>query len=124
VDGVPLSLSCKLNQVVEYSAAQLDAVYAAISHPVRRSVLERLRPGGATVSELAAPHAMSLAAVSKHIRVLEDAGLVRRSIVGREHHLALEPSPLRSAAGWLDTYRRFWDERLDLLEARLREPRG
>jgi DNA-binding transcriptional ArsR family regulator len=63
---------------------------------------------------------MSLAAVSKHIRVLEDAGLVRRTIQGREHHLALEPVPLSAAAGWLDTYRRFWEERLDLLDAKLR----
>lgn len=112
--------SSKLNQVVEYSDGRLDAIYAAISHPVRRSVLEQLRPGGATVTELAAPHPMSLAAVSKHIRVLEAAGLVRRSIEGREHHLALEPAPLMTAAGWLDSYRRFWEERLDRLEARIR----
>ena len=109
----------KLNQLVEYSDGRLDAIYAAISHPVRRSVLDQLRPGGATVTQLAARYPISLAAVSKHIRVLEDAGLVRRSIEGREHHLALEPSPLMTAAGWLDTYRRFWDERLDRLEARI-----
>lgn len=109
-----------LNQVVEYSAGQLDSVYAAISHPVRRRVLAQLRPGGATVTELAAAHPISLAAVSKHIRVLEDARLVRRTIVGREHRLTLEPAPLGAAAGWLDTYRQFWDERIDLLEARLR----
>ncbi len=110
----------KLNQLVEYPDDRLDAVYAAISHPVRRSVLEQLRPGGATVTELAAPHPMSLAAVSKHIRVLEDAGLVRRSVQGREHHLVLEPQPLMTAAGWLVSYRRLWDKRLDQLEARLR----
>jgi DNA-binding transcriptional ArsR family regulator len=106
--------------LVEYSNGQLDAVYAAISHPVRRSVLDQLRPGGAIVTQLAARYPMSLAAVSKHIRVLEDAGLVGRSIQGREHHLALEPSPLMTAAGWLDSYRQFWDERLDRLEGRLR----
>ena len=115
--------SRKLNQMVEHSDGQLDAVYSAIAHPVRRRVLEQLRPGGATVSELAAPHRISLAAVSKHIRVLEDAGLVQRSIHGREHHLVLEPHPLMTAAGWLDSYRRFWDARLDRLEARLREAR-
>jgi DNA-binding transcriptional ArsR family regulator len=109
-----------LNQVVEYSSRKLDAVYAAIAHPVRRRVLNQLRARGATVTELAAAHPMSLAAVSKHIRVLEDAGLVRRTIVGREHRLTLEPAPLGAAAGWLDTYRAFWEERLDLLEARLR----
>jgi DNA-binding transcriptional ArsR family regulator len=109
-----------LNQVVEYSTRQLDAVYAAIAHPVRRRVLEQLRPRGATVTELAAAHPISLAAVSKHIRVLEDAHLVRRTVVGREHRLTLEPAPLGAAAGWLDTYRQFWEARLDLLEARLR----
>ena len=109
-----------LNQVVEYSNRKLDAVYGAIAHPVRRRVLAQLRPHGATVTELAAAHPMSLAAVSKHIRVLEDAGLVRRSIVGREHRLTLEPAPLGVAARWLETYQQFWEERLDLLEARLR----
>jgi DNA-binding transcriptional ArsR family regulator len=109
-----------LNQVVEYSKAKLDAVYGAIAHPVRRRVLNQLRTRGATVTQLAAAHPMSLAAVSKHIRVLENAGLVRRTIVGREHRLTLEPAPLGAAAGWLDTYRAFWEDRLDLLEARLR----
>jgi DNA-binding transcriptional ArsR family regulator len=112
-----------LNQVVEYSNRKLDAVYGAIAHPVRRRVLDQLRPRGATVTELAAAHPISLAAVSKHIRVLEDAGLVRRTIVGREHRLTLEPAPLGAAAGWIDTYRNFWEERLDLLEARLRSRR-
>ena len=113
-----------LNQMVEYSPSGLDAVYAALSHPVRRSLLEHLRPGGAKVTELAAPFPMSLAAVSKHIRVLESAGLVQRTIIGREHRLVLEPSPLMSAATWLESYRRFWEERLDLLEARLRQERS
>jgi DNA-binding transcriptional ArsR family regulator len=112
-----------LNQMVEYQA-ELDGVYAALSHPVRRNLLEHLRPRGAKVTELAAPFPISLAAVSKHIRVLESAGLVRRTIVGREHQLVLEPAPLISAATWLDSYRRFWEERLDLLEARLRQERS
>jgi DNA-binding transcriptional ArsR family regulator len=109
-----------LNHMVEYRPKPLDAVYAALSHPVRRSLLERLRPGGAKVTELAAPYSMSLAAVSKHIRVLESAGLVRRTVIGREHQLVLETSPLMDASKWLDSYRRFWEDRLDLLEARLR----
>jgi DNA-binding transcriptional ArsR family regulator len=112
-----------LNQMVEYQA-ELDEVYAALSHPVRRSLLEHLRPRGARVTELAAPFPMSLAAVSKHIRVLESAGLVRRTIVGREHQLVLEPTPLMSATTWLDSYRRFWEDRLDLLDARLRQERS
>jgi DNA-binding transcriptional ArsR family regulator len=109
-----------LNQVVEYRSGQLDAVYAALAHPVRRTLLAHLRPGGAKVTDLAAPFPMSLAAVSKHIRVLESAGLIQRTIRGREHQLVLEPSPLMSAADWLDSYRRFWEERLDLLDAKLR----
>src|SRR6266704_3273552 len=100
--------------MVEYLPDQLDAVYGALSHPARRTLLERLKAAEARVTELAAPFAMSLEAVSKHIRVLESAGLVRRTIHGREHQLALEPSPLISAAGWLDPYRSFWEARLDL----------
>jgi DNA-binding transcriptional ArsR family regulator len=109
-----------LNQMVEYRGGQLDVVYAALAHPVRRALLEHLRPGGARVTELAAPFPMSLAAVSKHIRVLESAGLIQRTIRGREHQLVLEASPLMGAADWLDSYRGFWEARLDLLDARLR----
>jgi DNA-binding transcriptional ArsR family regulator len=105
--------------VVEYRAAQLDAVYGAISHPVRRSLLERLTSDRARVTELAGGFDVSLAAVSKHIRVLEDAGLVRRSISGRDHWLALEASRLEPASRWLDTYRRFWEAGLDKLEEQL-----
>lgn len=109
-----------LNQMVEYRDDRLDATYAAISHRVRRAVLQQLRGGQAKVTELAVPFAMSLAAVSKHIRVLEDAALLERTIRGREHLIALNPSPLLPAARWLDSYQTFWEERLDLLEAKLR----
>jgi DNA-binding transcriptional ArsR family regulator len=108
-----------LNRMVEYGDEQLDAVFAALSHPVRRGILDLLRPAPTKVTELAAPFPMSLAAVSKHIRVLEEAGLVRRNVRGREHQLALEALPLAKGELWLDTYRRFWESRLDLLEARL-----
>lgn len=104
--------------MVEHRA--LDATYGAISHPVRRAVLERLREGEARVTELAEPFAISLAAVSKHIRMLENAGLLERVVRGREHHLALNPSPLLPAARWLDSYQAFWEGRLDQLEAKLR----
>ena len=97
----------------------LDAVYGAVSHPARRRVLELLAPGPARVTDLAAPFEMSLAAVSKHIHVLEEAGLVRRTVAGREHRLALEAGPLAPAAEWLGAYRRFWEDRLDAQEARL-----
>jgi DNA-binding transcriptional ArsR family regulator len=118
-------LKCaKLNQVVEYHGSSLDAIYGAISHPVRRTLLERLTAGRARVTELAGPFNVSLAAVSKHIRVLEDAGLVRRSIRGREHWLALEASRLEAASQWLDAYRRFWEAGLGRLEAHLKDPTG
>lgn len=109
-----------LNQMVEHRENQLDKTYAAISHPVRRAVLEQLRDGQARVTDLAVPFPMSLAAVSKHIRVLEDAGLLERAVHGREHRIALNPSPLLPASRWLDSYQSFWEERLDLLEAKLR----
>jgi predicted transcriptional regulator len=110
--------------MVEYSDGQLDAVYGALSHSVRRSLLERLKPGEARVTNLAAPFAISLEAVSKHIRVLESAGLVRRTIHGREHLLALELSRLTYAAVWLEPFRTYWEARLDLLEAKLRSQRN
>ena len=106
--------------MVEYRRASLDATYHAISHPTRREMLKKLSAGDARVSDLAAPHGISFAAVSKHIKVLEDAGLVKRSVQGREHWLRLEPSRLQSAAHWLDDYRSFWESRLDRLESRLK----
>jgi DNA-binding transcriptional ArsR family regulator len=113
------------NLMVEYSGhAGLDLTYAALSHPVRRDILDRLRVGPATVTGLAEPFDQSLAAVSKHLRVLEEAGLVRRRIAGREHHLSLEALPLGAASTWLETYRDFWEGRMDALEQLLRERRG
>ena len=76
------------------------------------------------MTELAAPIDSSLAAVSKHIAVLEAAGIVKRTIAGRNHLLSLEAEPLAGASGWLEFYRKFWEQRLDLLEARLRERKG
>ncbi len=102
-------------------ARLLDSAYGAISHEVRREMLERLREGELRVTDLAAPFDMSLAAASKHIRVLEDAGLLLRTVVGREHHLSLDAAPLAPAATWLETYRAFWEGRLDALERHLGE---
>lgn len=107
--------------MVEYRAAGLDAAYSALAHPVRRDILARLRKGQARVTDLAEPFDLSLAAVSKHIRVLEDANLVQRSVRGREHRLRLNARPLMEASTWLEGYRRFWEERLDALEALLTE---
>jgi DNA-binding transcriptional ArsR family regulator len=98
--------------MVEYRSEALDRVYAALADPTRRAILTRLTQQDARVTELAAPFDMSLNAVSKHLRVLEEAGLVRREIRGRDHHLSLDAMPLQEAAAWLETYRQFWSERL------------
>ncbi len=100
-------------------AADLDGVFHALSDPTRRAVLQRLTRGTATVTELAAPFRTSLPAVSKHLRVLERAGLLRREVRGREHHCTLDARALEGAAEWIAFYRRFWTARLDALEALL-----
>ncbi len=99
--------------MVEYQ--QLDATYDALANPVRRQILAELMAGERRVTELAAPFDVSLAAVSKHIRHLEQAGLVRRRVAGRDHWLRLEPGPLASAEAWIAQARRFWEGRLDAL---------
>jgi DNA-binding transcriptional ArsR family regulator len=101
--------------------ARLDGLFRALADPTRRAMLARLRSGPATVGELAAPFAMSLAAASKHVKVLERAGLVRRTVYGRTHRCALEPAPLAAGDEWLRYYERFWSRRLDALDAALRE---
>jgi DNA-binding transcriptional ArsR family regulator len=95
----------------------LDDVLAAISDPTRRAILDRLTRGPARVTDVAEPFEMSLAAVSKHVRMLERAGLVRRARRGREHTLTLDARPLQRVVRWTSRYERFWNERLDSLEA-------
>ena len=102
--------------MVEYSPAALDQVFSAVSDSTRRAILETLAKKPATITELATPFHVSLNAVSKHVMVLEQAGLVRREIRGREHHCRVDPRPLREANGWLEHYRQFWELRLDALE--------
>lgn len=97
----------------------MDAVFHALAHDARRSMLRRLARHELTVGELAAPLAMSLAAASRHIQVLEQAGLVRRTVLGRRHLCRLNARPLASAANWIRFYERFWTERLDALDALL-----
>lgn len=109
--------------MVEYKDAQLDRTFAALSDPTRRALLTRLRRGPSTVGELAEPFDMSLNAVSKHLRALERARLIRRQIRGREHVCALDAAPLRAAAAWMAEYGEFWTRRLDALEAFLGTPR-
>jgi DNA-binding transcriptional ArsR family regulator len=100
----------------------LDLVFAALADATRRSIIEQLRKGEATVTEVAAPHAMSLPAVSKHLRVLEDAGLLHRRIEGRTHFLAVNARPLAQATVWLERQRRFWEGSFDRLATLLEEP--
>lgn len=100
----------------------LDDVFSALADPTRRDILARLGRGSATVTAVAEPIPMSLAAVSKHVKVLERAGLVRREVRGREHWLSLETKPLRDAGEWIDYHRRFWEERLDALADYLEGP--
>jgi DNA-binding transcriptional ArsR family regulator len=99
------------------SRRPLDAVFGALADPTRRAILERLTEGEATVSQLARPFDMSLPAVSRHLRVLEQAGLLARRRDGRLQHCRLVEDPLMEAVGWIVHYGAFWEERLDSLEA-------
>lgn len=104
--------------MVEYSRpAELDRVFSALADPTRRAILRRLTHRPATINEIARPFPVSLNAVSKHVMVLERAGLLHREIKGREHHCRIEPRPLREADEWLEHYRHFWEQRMDALEA-------
>jgi DNA-binding transcriptional ArsR family regulator len=106
------------NLMVEHvQAAELDRVFSALADPTRRAILQSLTLRPATINEIAKPFPVSLNAVSKHVMVLERAGLLRRQIKGREHHCRIEPRPLREANAWLEHYRLFWEQRLDALEA-------
>jgi DNA-binding transcriptional ArsR family regulator len=107
--------------MVNYAAATLDATFAALADPTRRSILESLSHQQLRVKELAEPFAMSLPAVSKHLRVLENAGLLKRRRIGREHHIELEPAPMRNALLWIEQYRKFWESSLDSLAAYLEQ---
>ena len=93
----------------------LNRTFAALADPTRRSILAHLARGDKCVTHLAKPHAMSLPAVSKHLRVLEKAGLLRRRRRGRIHEMQLDAKPLREAALWVDEYRKFWQGSLDRL---------
>lgn len=108
-----------LNQMVEQDPRRLDAIFHALGDDTRRQMLLALAGGERTVGELAEPHAMSLAAASKHIKALEAAGLLQREIRGRQHICRLAPEPLASAHAWLGLYESFWAERLDAIERHL-----
>ena len=100
----------------------LSLTFSALADPTRRAILARLALGETSVQELAEPFDMSLPAVSKHLRVLEDAGLLKRRRFGREHHLELEPAPMQQAQIWIEQYRKFWEGSLDRLAEYLENP--
>jgi DNA-binding transcriptional ArsR family regulator len=106
--------------MVELQTGQLDSVFHALGDATRRRMLRQLARGERTVGQLAEPFAISLAAASKHIKALENAGLIRREVRGRTHMCRLDPGPLASAHQWLSFYERFWTDRLDVLERLLR----
>ena len=103
------------------SPARLDATFAALADPTRRAILSRLALGQASVTELAEPFAMSQAAISKHLKVLERAGLISRSRDAQRRPRRLEPKPLAEATAWLEEYRRFWEGNYERLDALLDE---
>jgi len=103
-------------------SANLSLAFAALADPTRRAIVARLASGQATVMELAKPFAISLPAVSRHLRVLEEADLIRQERHGRFRHCRLNPAGLKTAADWLDFYRRFWSESFDRLDDHLRGP--
>ena len=105
------------------ASLDLDAVFAALAHPIRRAILEQLAGGDATVSELAEPYKVSLPAISKHLRVLEDAGLLKVSPEGRGHRCHLDAAPLRAAFGWLTRSRVLWEDPFDRLAKHLEQNR-
>jgi DNA-binding transcriptional ArsR family regulator len=101
----------------EYPAGTLDRVFAAVSDATRREILARLAGSDARVTDVASAFPISLNSTSKHIRVLERAGLVQRRVQGREHILSLDAAPLAEAAGWIEHYHRFWSDQLASLDA-------
>lgn len=106
--------------MVDYRSARLDAVFHALADPTRRAMLHRLAEREHSVGELAEPYRMTLAAASKHIKALERAGLVQRTVLGRTHVCRLDAAPLHGGFEWLRHYERYWNDRLDSLEALLR----
>lgn len=111
---------CIINHMVD-EEPRLDLVFHALADPTRRAILQRLASGGALVKDLAEPFAMSKQAVSKHLRVLEEAGLVEKMVEGRSTRVKLRPEALRHVEDWVSFYDRFWSERIDRLKDLLEE---
>lgn len=107
--------------MVKCSTRLLDRTFGALADPTRRRILEHLAGGDRCVTDLARPHRMSLPAVSKHLRVLERAGLVRRQRDGRVHRLKLDAGPMQQALAWIEEYRKFWEASFDHLDEYLKQ---
>lgn len=121
----PEYLTVRLNnRTVKYmdATAQLNATFAALADPTRRSILDRLRHGQKTVTELAEPFQISMPAITKHLKVLERAGLIERGRDGQRRPCRLVASPLTEAADWIDEYRVYWEQAFDRLEQHLAAP--
>lgn len=103
------------------ATASLDSVFSALGDPTRRRIVERLARRRQTISEVSAGFAMSQPAISKHVKILEESGLVQREITGRVHHLRLSPVAMDVASSWIETQRKYWNATLDRLDAYLRD---
>jgi len=106
--------------MVNYTAQQLDIIFSALSDATRRAMLLRLCEGEMSVMELAKPFDISKPAITKHLKVLEKAGLLRRQVIGRVHRCRLVPQPLHEVAEWIDFYEKFWNSKLDALDTYLK----
>jgi len=111
-----------LYNIMVNSPGKLDAVFAALSDPTRRRIVERLAYGSLTIGEIATEFPISQPAISRHVRVLEDSGLLARRVVGRVHHCTLAPDAMNEAAGWIERQTAFWNGVLDRLGDVLDEP--
>lgn len=105
-----------MKEMLKSRVVDLDAVLAALAHPIRRAIVERLARGECSVKELAEPHDVSLPAISQHLRVLEEAGLLRQTPQGRVRRCALRARPLSAAFSWFEQYRLFWEGELDAIQ--------
>ncbi len=112
-------LSKMFDNMIASQPQELNRIFLALSHPVRREILTCLAQGEATVTEIAEPFDLSLNAISKHLKVLERAGLIERQVVGREHYCRICPETLKEASEWLTYYQAFWTSRLDAMEQEL-----
>lgn len=110
-----------LNHMVNYSTVVLDKTFGALADPTRRAMIQRLARGEYSVTELAQPFDMSLPAISKHVRILEEAGILVRRKTGRTYHCRLQPQPLEEATQWVEQHRMFWEKQLGSLAAFLAE---